>query len=97
MVEILNTLKEFSEKNDKLQKQGVYIYEATSKLEECLLESISHIITKDEKKHKEINDLVGWWAYEKVDKIMYEVNGEKTDLEKPEDFIAYLIKEYGEN
>jgi len=37
------------------------------------------------------SDLVFWWIYEDVDKIIYEDSGE-TDVNKLDDFLNYLYK-----
>ncbi len=40
-------------------------------------------------------DLVSWWMYEGVEKVVYEVDGSETNLENIDDLYSYLEKFYG--
>ena len=39
-------------------------------------------------------DLVTWWLYEEVDKIIYEEDGTETNLENIDDLFSYLVANY---
>ena len=40
-------------------------------------------------------DLVSWWMYEDVEKVVYEEDGSETNLENIDDLYSYLEKFYG--
>ena len=39
-------------------------------------------------------DLVSWWMYEDVEKVIYENDGTETDLENIDDLYSYLEENY---
>ena len=43
-----------------------------------------------------IQDLVGWWLYEDVDKVIW-IDEFEIKVDKVEEFTDYLIREYGTN
>lgn len=43
---------------------------------------------------EEGEDLVYWWVYEDVDKIIYEPDGTETNLENIDDLYTYLDENY---
>jgi len=62
-----------------------------------LIFGIINMIDED-MKIAEDDDLLSWWLYEDVDKIVYETNDDgkknKIEVKTPEQLYNYIIKEY---
>ena len=105
IIDTLKKIKEIDEKVQVLYKHGVDIIELENGISQ-LERSISVVIRQEEdEKFKCIQDFVGWWLYETVEKIIWygskeeiEANPndvERVDLTDLETFVDYLINEYG--
>lgn len=96
IIETLLKIKEYDEKIHKLYDMGVDLLEfnnTNSQLEK----SIPTILRKkQDKQFGWIQDLVGWWLYDNVDKKIWHEEVE-FNVESVENFTDYLIREYGSN
>ena len=96
IIETLTKIKEQDEKVHKLYTMGVDILEF-SDTNSQLEKSIPTLLRKEkDEQFGYIQDLVGWWLYESVDKIIWH-NKIEFNIESVEDFTDYLIREYGTN
>jgi hypothetical protein len=96
IIETLVKIKEHDEKVHKLYTMGVDILEF-SDTNSQLEKSIPTLLRKEkDEQFGYIQDLVGWWLYESVDKIIWH-NKIEFNIESVEDFTDYLIREYGTN
>ena len=96
IIETLNKIKEHDEKVHKLYLMGIDILEFNNTISQ-LEKSIPTILRKEkDEQFRYIQDLVGWWLYESVDKIIWHDKIE-FNIESVEDFTDYLIREYGTN
>jgi hypothetical protein len=97
IIETLKKIKEIDEKVHILYDHGVDIIELENGVHQ-LEKSISVILReKEDQQFRYIQDLVGWWLYEKGEKIMWHDEDSKQDLSDIETFVDYLITEYGKN
>jgi hypothetical protein len=105
VIETLKKIKEINEKVHTLYDLGVDIIELETGISQ-LERSISVALRKKEdKKFAYIQDLVGWWLYEDVEKTIWygnedqekvdPANVEGVDLTDIEKFVDFLIEEYG--
>ena len=96
IIETLLKIKEHDEKIHKLYGMGVDLIEfdnTTSQLEK----SIPTLLTKEKDEYYGyIQDLVGWWLYDNVDKKIWH-DGIEFNVESVEDFVEYIIREYSSN
>ena len=96
IIETLLKIKEYDEKIHKLYDMGVDLLEfgnTNSQLEK----SIPTILRKkQDEQFGWIQDLVGWWLYDNVDKKIWHEEVE-FNVESVENFTDYLIREYGSN
>jgi hypothetical protein len=96
IIETLNKIKEHDEKVHKLYLMGIDILEFNNTISQ-LEKSIPTILRKEkDEQFRYIQDLVGWWLYESVEKIIWHDKIE-FNIESVEDFTDYLIREYGTN
>jgi hypothetical protein len=96
IIETLVKIKEHDEKVHKLYLMGIDILEFNNTISQ-LEKSIPTILRKEkDEQFRYIQDLVGWWLYESVDKIIWH-NKIEFNIESVEDFTDYLIREYGTN
>ena len=96
IIETLTKIKEHDEKVHKLYDMGVDLLDfnnTTSQLEK----SIPTILRKEkDEQYGWIQDLVGWWLYENIEKKIW-YDEIEVNVESVEDFTDYLIREYGTN
>jgi hypothetical protein len=96
IIETLVKIKEHDEKVHKLYNMGVDLLDfnnTTSQLEK----SIPTILRKEkDEQYGWIQDLVGWWLYENIEKKIW-YDEIEINVDKVEDFTDYLIREYGTN
>ena len=94
IIETLIKIKEYDEKIHTLYGMGVDLLEfgnTSSQLEK----SIPTLLRKkQDEPFGWIQDLVGWWLYDDVDKKIWHEEVE-FNVESVEDFTDYLIREYG--
>lgn len=86
----IERIQENSKRLAEINKLGVelhYEYDST----DDVIRLISYIINKDD--IPGIKELIYWWLYEDVDKILY-INGEEHEVEELDDFIDLLIYIY---
>ena len=96
IIETLLKIKEYDEKIHKLYDMGVDLLELSSTNSQ-LEKSIPTILRKEkDEQFGWIQDLVGWWLYDDVDKKIWHEEVE-FDVESAENFTDYLIREYGSN
>ena len=96
IIETLLKIKEHDEKVHALYTLGVDIIDFDNSFSQ-LEKSIPTLLRKErDKQFGYIQDLVGWWLYEDVDKIIY-VDDIEVNVDKVEEFVDYLIREYGTN
>jgi len=96
IIKTLLTLKEHSEKIHKLYTMGIDLSNFDKSISQ-LEESIPTILRKEKDKYFEyVDDLVGWWLYEDVEKKIW-LDGVVSNVESVEDFTDYLMREYGTN
>jgi len=94
IIETLVKIKEHDEKVHKLYTMGVDILEF-SNTNSQLEKSIPTLLRKEkDEQFGYIQDLVSWWLYENVDKIIYVNDDIEINLDNIEDFVDYLIAEY---
>ena len=96
IIETLKKIKEHDEKVHKLYDMGVDLLDfnnTTSQLEK----SIPTILRKEkDEPYGWIQDLVGWWLYENIEKKIW-YDEIEVNVESVENFTDYLIREYGTN
>ena len=93
IIDTLNLINQINEKISKLHSLGVDLFELETGVS-GLENSISAILRKEkDKEYGYIQDLVGWWLYDNVEKTIWD---EETTyrLDNIEDFADYLIKNY---
>ena len=94
IIETLTRIKKINGAVHSLYKLGVDILNFDTGVDQ-LEKSIPLLIRgKKDEAYTYIDDLVGWWLYEEVEKIITLKENIKINLEKVEDFTDYLIKEY---
>lgn len=94
-IRALVSIKEMHETNSQLRKLGVDLTEFEMGVD-SLEEAVSIMFSKDEEHFEHILEMVQWWLYEKVGKIIYYDEGDRLDLNKVEDFVNYLERSYSE-
>jgi hypothetical protein len=96
IIETLLKIKEHDEKVHALYTLGVDILDFDNSFSQ-LEKSIPTLLRKEkDEQFGYIQDLVGWWLYEDVDKIIY-VDDIEINVDKVEEFVDYLLREYGTN
>lgn len=93
IIDTLNLINEINEKISKLHSLGVDLLELETGVS-GLEKSIPSILRKEkDEEYGYIQDLVGWWLYENIEKTIWDK--ETTyHLDNIEDFTDYLIKTY---
>jgi len=93
IIETLTKIKEHDEKVHKLYDMGVDLLDfnnTTSQLEK----SIPTILRKEkDESYGWIQDLVGWWLYENIEKKIW-YDEIEVNVESVENFTDYLLREY---
>ena len=94
IIEVLTKIKELNHKVHLLYKLGVNIIDLDLAI--TTLEKTIPTILLDEKNdsYENIAELVGWWSYENVEKVIT-VDGGEVNVESIEDFANFLIVNYG--
>ena len=87
--EAIKIIQEFSQEIDKFEKMGYYIAEMpivdmTSRLLDLFIKS--HFTEKG-------TDLIYWWLYENVEKVITLENNEKVYIETLEDLWDFMISD----
>ena len=96
IIETLLKIKEHDEKVHALYTLGVDILEF-SNTNSQLEKSIPTLLRKEkDEQFGYIQDLVGWWLYEDVDKVIW-IDEFEIKVDKVEEFTDYLIREHGTN
>ena len=96
IIETLLKIKEHNEKIHSIYSLGIDLLEFDNTIPQ-LEKSIPTILRKEKDKPYEwIQDLVGWWLYDDVQKKIW-LDELEFDVESVENFTDYLIREYGSN
>jgi hypothetical protein len=93
IIEVLTKIKELNHKVHLLYKLGVNIIDldlAISTLEKTIP---TIIVNEKNDAYNHVSDLVGWWLYENVDKVIT-MDEKQINVETMEDFVNFLIKNY---
>jgi hypothetical protein len=89
-------IKEHDEKVHALYTLGVDILDFDNSFSQ-LEKSIPTLLRKEkDEQFGYIQDLVGWWLYEDVDKVIW-IDEFEIKVDNVEEFTDYLIREYGTN
>lgn len=93
IIEVLTKIKELNHKVHLLYKLGVNIIDLDLAI--STLEKTIPTILVDEKNdtYKNIDELVGWWLYENVDKVIA-IEDKEINVENIEDFVNFLTENY---
>ena len=96
IIETLVKIKEHDEKVHKLYNMGVDLLDFDNTISQ-LEKSIPTILRKEkDEQYGWIQDLVGWWLYENIEKKIW-YDEIEFNVESVENFTDYLIREYGTN
>jgi hypothetical protein len=90
-VKSLKRIKEIQETHDKLRDLGVDLLDFEDGVN-LLEEGVALLFVKDEKDFDAAIDLVVWWLYEDVDKVITMADKSTVDVTMPEDFIDWLAE-----
>lgn len=94
IIETLLKIKEHDEKILSVHRMGVDLLDFDTTIPQ-LEKSIPTLLRKEkDEPFGWIQDLVGWWLYDDVDKKIWHEEVE-FNVESVEDFTDYLIREYG--
>ena len=94
IIEALKKIQEINEKVHTLYQHNVDILDLENGVP-LLEKSIAVVLRKKEdQKFRYIQDIVGWWLYENVEKVVWYDEDDKIDLSDIEVFVNYLINEY---
>jgi hypothetical protein len=94
IIETLLKIKEHDEKILSVHRMGVDLLDFDTTIPQ-LEKSIPTLLRKEkDEPFGWIQDLVGWWLYDNVDKKIWHEEVE-FNVESVEDFTDYLIREYG--
>jgi hypothetical protein len=94
IIETLLKIKEHDEKILSVHRMGVDLLDFDTTIPQ-LEKSIPTLLRKkQDEQFGWIQDLVGWWLYDDVDKKIWHEEVE-FNVETVEDFTDYLIREYG--
>jgi uncharacterized short protein YbdD (DUF466 family) len=94
IIETLTKIKEYNEKIHSLYRMGVDLLDFDNLIPQ-LEKSIPTLLRKEQDEYyRYIQDIVGWWLYDDVDKIIYVDDDVEINLDNIEDFVEYLITEY---
>jgi hypothetical protein len=86
----LTQLLKDKENREELYKYGVDIIDA-DKLDDLLVEAIALNFTKDKFKYEELVDIIFWWLYLDVAKIIT-IGDDDYDISDIDDFISFIEK-----
>lgn len=88
-IRTLKRIKEINENRNKLKALGVDLIELVDGVN--LLEGhVAAAFITNEDGFENALELVHWWLYDKVDKIITLANNSKLDVTTPEDFVDFL-------
>ena len=94
IIDTLLKIKEHNEKVHPLYTLGIDILEFDNTISQ-LEKSIPTLLRKEkDEQFGYIQDLVGWWLYEDVDKTIW-IDDIVVKVDKVEEFVDYIIREYG--
>jgi len=97
IIETLTKIKEYDEKIHSIYRMGIDLLDFDNLIPQ-LEKSIPTLLRKEKDEYYGyITDVVGWWLYDDVDKIIYIDGDVEINLDNIEDFVDYLIREYGTN
>lgn len=95
LIRWLNTLKKEINKRDEIYKYGVDLSNYNNEGIRVALEMITYnlfLMNKQvQKSEEQIRDLIDWWLYENVDKVIH-VNKKKYNVESSKSFIKFLLE-----
>jgi hypothetical protein len=94
IIETLTKIKEYDEKIHSIYRMGIDLLDFDNLIPQ-LEKSIPTLLRKEQDEYyRYIQDIVGWWLYDDVDKIIYVDDDVEINLDNIEDFVEYLITEY---
>lgn len=94
IIETLTKIKEYDEKIHSIYRMGIDLLDFDNLIPQ-LEKSIPTLLRKEKDEYYGyIQDVVGWWLYDDVDKIIYIDGDIEINLDNIEDFVDYLITEY---
>ena len=94
IIETLTKIKEYDEKIHSIYRMGIDLLDFDNLIPQ-LEKSIPTLLRKEQDEYyRYIQDIVGWWLYDDVDKIIYVDDDVEINLDNIEDFVDYLITEY---
>ena len=94
IIETLTKIKEYDEKIHSIYRMGIDLLDFDNLIPQ-LEKSIPTLLRKEKDEYYGyITDVVGWWLYDDVDKIIYIDGDVEINLDNIEDFVEYLITEY---
>lgn len=94
IIGVLKKIQEINEKIDVLYHHNIDILDLENGVP-LLEKSIAVTLRKKEdQKFRYVQDIVGWWLYENVEKIIWYDEDDKRDISDIEVFVDYLISEY---
>ena len=94
IIETLTKIKEYDEKIHSIYRMGIDLLDFDNLIPQ-LEKSIPTLLRKEKDEYYGyITDVVGWWLYDDVDKIIYIDGDVEITLDNIEDFVDYLITEY---
>lgn len=92
LIDVINILKEHSEYMDNINKalKCCDLIGIDDKLYKVIRYLLDYLVTS------EANELIDWWLYEDVNHVLYsaETNEITDDLNKIEDLVDYILKNY---
>lgn len=93
LAKCLVDIKNEHNKRDEIRKHGVDLANYENGYLDSLLNLINfHLNSYGDDKDDEVN----WWLFERTPKIIYLKGGQIINLEKPEDFIEYMLNRKNE-
>jgi|WetSurMetagenome_2_1015567.scaffolds.fasta_scaffold288020_1 hypothetical protein len=88
LIKIIDSYKQLSDKQNEYYKLGIDLFDFLEEYYNIISTLLDDIFTK------EGNDLISWWIFEDVKKVIWEKDNTEINLEKIEDFAEYIIKNY---
>ena len=86
----ISTIQSFNDKSKQLEGLGIDLLE--SWISDTVFELFDQWIKSNF--NEEGTDLIYWWLYDKVDKVITLKNGSKLDVSNIENFYEYLFNNY---
>lgn len=86
--EILKKMKEEVDKRCEIYKYGVDLANYENIYFKCLMDCLIRILKFDP---IELKDLIEWWLFESVDKVITFQNGESMNVEEADDLVRFFV------